>query len=109
MYFYYTAVPFEKMYLELLKKGNPPRRLYLMEKICPKWRDMGTLLGVEHLDTIDTEKRGNHKDCCYSVIEKWFDKGSQRYSVNWKGMLELLDDLQMSRTVEELKEMLSNS
>ena len=70
---------------------------------------MGTLLGVEHFDAIDAEKRGNAKDCCYSIIEKWFDKGSQRYPSNWDGMLELLDDLKLSGIAEELKEMLSNS
>ena len=109
-YFYYTDVPFEMSYLELLKKGNqnPPQRLRVIERICLKWRDMGTLLGVDHaaLGVIKNERQGA-KDCCYGILEKWFDNGSKRYPLDWGGMLELLDDLEMSGVAKELREMIS--
>ena len=83
-------------------------RFHLMDKIENKWRDIGQVLGnsIPQLDGMSTEYRGNSRECCRAVLGRWLDNPPPDYPATWNGLIELLEDCQLSRVVSELKTVL---
>ena len=94
--------------LLLLKKGNPCKRLNLIQEMSPKWKDAGCLLGlsIARLKGIKKEHQGDSYECCQDVMQEWLDNGTEDYPNEWDGVLELLKDLIFSNLAKKLQEML---
>ena len=77
---------------------------------CSKWERIGSILGFEgsDLERLDKKRRGDPEDCCRDIFCEWLEKGKieSHYSMDWNGVLELLEDCQYSALVEELQEAL---
>ena len=86
--------------------------LRIKEAICNKWRDIGYLLGISH-DRLETWSTKYHQDperCIDSVLGHWIEKkNDNQYSVSWKGLYDLLIDIQCSEIAHELQRALNCS
>ena len=80
-----------------------------MEKISHKWRDIGELLDIPHseLESIAMKYRGDPKECCRAVLVQWLDNPPPAYPTTWQGLIDLLEDSQLSQVVSELRNVLS--
>ena len=99
---------FNKRHLTLIKWNDASgtiQRFYLMNRISAKWRKIGKLLDLSaaQLQGIATEHLGNQEDCCSAVLLKWMENPPHEYPVSWEGLMELLEDSELSQVVEELK------
>ena len=99
---------FNKRHLTLIKwndASGTTQRFYLMNRISAKWRKIGKLLDLSaaQLQGISTEHLGNQEDCCSAVLLKWMENPPREYPVSWEGLMELLEDSELSQVVEELK------
>ena len=95
--------------LELIKwkseKGQV-KHLRIKESICNEWRVIGHLLGIPHylLDAWGTTHGQNPLICIDYVLSHWIEeKSNKQYSVSWKGLYELLIDIQCSEIAYELQ------
>ena len=87
------------------------QRFYLMDMIGSKWRSIGQQLGLHpsQLDGLSTEHRDNATECCRAVLGKWLENPPSEYPVTWDGLMELLDDCQLSQVAIKLKAALSDA
>lgn len=94
-------------HLKLIKwtERGETKRFYLMEKIENKWRDIGQLTGLPltQLESIATEHRDKPIECCRAVLGRWLDNPPSAYPTTWDGLIELLEDCQLTQVAEELK------
>jgi len=104
---YPTEFSLDIKHLKLLKKKN--RRLYLIKEMASKWKDAGYQLDLSlgEIKKIEKDQQGDCYECCSSVMQTWLERGSKEYPMNWDGVLELLEDLELLNLVKKLQEMLS--
>ena len=80
-----------------------------MDRVCSKWKEFGTLLGIS-LNTLsvwERQYRGNANMCWTKVMEHWLNGGCKHsYPPTWEGLYLLLEDVQCSQVAEELKKAL---
>ena len=78
--------------------------------VCSKWERIGCILGFDGCDIerLDKKRRGEPEDCCRDIFSEWLEKGmiDSRYSMDWKGVVELLEDCQYSALADDLQEAL---
>ena len=81
------------------------QRFYLMDDISYKWRIIGELVGLTHskLENLAEEHRDKAERCCRSVLGYWLDNPHPRYPTTWQGLIELLEDSQLSEIASQLR------
>ena len=84
---------------------NEEKEFRLLQVIQHKWNEIATLLGVP-VSTIDSRKTNGEK--CQDALRMWMDNGSQRYPVEWGGLVKVLQDVEMRVVAEELREALEH-
>ena len=83
-------------------------RFRLLENIQGHWKDIGTLMGIETsmLEKFEHKWRGDLKEQCREVLQAWLEQGSEKYPVTWRGLLDVLEDVQLKTISLELQEKL---
>ena len=82
------------------------QRLRIMTEVCPKWKEMGDLMGLSacRLEAIEKNRRGEVKECCRDVFHDWLEQeGGGNYPVTWHGLCELLEDLEFSALAKQVQ------
>ena len=74
--------------------------------MAPRWKDVAELL---RLDTEIIEVNHHHdvRECIRGVMNEWMNDSpnkSTAYKCTWKGLCELLDDAELGRASEDLRE-----
>ena len=82
-----------------------------MERVFLDWCDIGELisLSLQQLECLAREHRDIHADCCRAVLGSWLDDPPEEYPITWSGLIELLQDSELTQIVSELKNALSKS
>lgn len=83
-------------------------QLRIKESICNKWKDIGHLFKIKRsrLKAWATEYRDKPLDCIEEVMDYWFENPTAEYPVSWKGLKDLLNDIQHCKIAEELEKAL---
>ncbi len=70
-----------------------------------KWNDAGDLLELtpDRLQGIDSQRRGDVRQCCRDVLIDWTKDGSPYYPPTWDGLIKLLINLELSSIADTLK------
>ena len=106
---YVAATPTLKQ-LTLLKWENEhgqTQRLRILEDVCTKWKNIGTLIGLTagRLNIIEVDRHDKPEDCCREVFDDWLKQGDQgSYPMTWDSMCTLLEDLNFIKTAKEIGE-----
>ena len=99
--------------LNLIKwdEDGKKKKFHLIEKIANKWREVGRLLDIEEaqLDGFSQQYQNNVNECCRAVLIKWRQNPPPGYPSIWGGLIELLDDCQLTEVITELKDALSKA
>ena len=87
------------------------QRFSLMEKLSLHWRDIGELIGLsfQQLECLASEHHSKHTECCRAVLGSWLEDPPEEYPITWSGLIELLQDSELSQVVSELKNALTKS
>lgn len=105
----YWDVKVKQTDLRLLKwtEGSSTEfeRFHLMEKIANEWQKLGDILEIEpaQLEAISSQHQKRSDECCRAVLIKWRDNPPNNYPATWGGLINLLDDCNLSKVVDELK------
>ena len=81
------------------------RILKVREKISPRWEEAGDLLGLtsECLKGIDIHRRGDVGMSCRDVLVYWLHENLSGYPATWEGVVQLLEDMDLSAAAQQLK------
>ena len=93
--------------LKLTRSDGQVQRLRIITEVCPKWKEMGDLMGVSacRLEAIEKNRRGEVKECCRDVFHDWLEQeGGGNYPVTWHGLCELLEDLEFSALAKQVQQ-----
>ena len=74
----------------------------VIERAQEKWREIGTLLEVPGLMSIEAQYRGNWKEQCHEVLRAWLERGSTKYGTTWQGLLRVLVDVELKMLAKDL-------
>ena len=79
--------------------------LKIREKISPRWEEAGDLLGLttERLKGIEVHRRGDVGMCCRDVLVDWLRENQGDYPATWEGVVQLLQDMDLSAAAQLLK------
>ena len=102
-------------HLELIRYIAPSGKteeLRLYQRTAIKWKEMGSILGIDDvvIETIANTGMGKTpKQCVTEVYRKWIENAiglpnPKRYPKNWRGLYNLLIDSEYSQVAEKLKE-----
>ena len=95
--------------LKHTRSDGQVQRLRIITEVCPKWKEMGDLMGVSacRLEATEENRRGKVKECCRDVFCDWLEQeGGGNYPVTWQGVCELLEDLEFSALAKQVQQLL---
>ena len=102
-------------YLRLIvwtdQKGKE-HRFKLIDKVSSKWKDIGFQIDLttNTLDGIGTQNAHDPTECWTVVMGKWLaGQGAEDYPVTWKGLCDLLKDIEASLYATELMKAISGA
>ena len=101
--------------LVLLKgtdSNNKKQRIQIISELSPKWSDISDLLGFSSALTQQIELNYHRvQDRCKEVMRLWLssEEGAYRYSTTWEGLIELLEDIELSRLASDIQEVVCQS
>ena len=77
----------------------------IRDNISPKWIEAGDLLGLssERLKGIDLQRRGDVGMCIRDVLVDWLHENKSSYPTTWEGVVQLLEDIELSAIAQQLK------
>ena len=86
------------------------KKLRIISKACHVWKDIATLIcNDSNMTTVLEQKcRGDPKECLKQTFnDNFINKKPQKYSQDWNGLIELLDDVDLEKLAEDVKHALS--
>ena len=95
--------------LKYTKKGKR-HKLRIIKEASHKWKDIANLIsGDVNVTNIVKDKCGGDRNKCLkqTFIDYFIDKKPQGYTQDWKGLIELLEDVNLKSLAEEVKHALS--
>ncbi len=96
--------------LVLLKwtdSNNKKQRIQIVSELSPKWSDISDVLGFSSALTQQIELNYHRvQDRCKEVMRLWLssEEGSYRYSTTWEGLIELLEDIELSSLASDIRQ-----
>ena len=95
----------ELLLLKYTDKGKQPK-LRIIKEASHKWKDIANLICDDANVTITLEDkcRGDSNECLKrTFIDYFINKKPQRYTQNWNGLIELLEDVDLETLAEKVK------
>ena len=100
----------EMKLLHLIKytdsEGNDKKFRFISE-IQNSCRRLGTQLGISTATLDGIDRHLALEDQCEKILHLWITKGEGEYGVTWAGLLQALEDVQLRRIAEHLREALT--
>ena len=93
--------------LLLLKyKDKGEKKLRIIKEASHKWKGIADLISDDTniTNTLEGKYRGNDQECLKQIFIHYFiNKKPRRYSNDWNGLIELLEDVDLERLSKEVK------
>ena len=86
------------------------KKIRIINDARHKWRDIASLIGgdTNTIRTLELKYPNEPYECLRNVvIENFISKKPQKYSQDWNGLIELLDDVDLENLVKKIKYALS--
>ena len=99
----------ELMILKYTDKGKK-KRLRIISEASHKWKDIASLICGDTNKTRILEQtcHGDPNECLrQTFIDHFLNKKPQRYSQDWNGLIELLEDVDLETFAKNVKQALS--
>jgi hypothetical protein len=102
-----TNVRLSMISLTLIKWRNEQgaHEFRLISQVISKWRDFGVSFGCEQseLESWEIQYHWNAVRCWEKVMSEWLNRaGTDDYPATWWGLIQVLEDLKLSKAAREL-------
>ena len=95
----------ELLVLKYIDKGEQ-KKLRIISEACHKWKDIANLISSD-ANTVRVLEQTHHNEpseCLKQTFINYFiNKKPQRYSQDWNGLIELLDDVELEALANNIK------
>ena len=108
----------EHRFVDLIKwkdENGGERELRIYSKIAHRWRQIATRLGFElgEIESIRKNYPFDDNDRVTTVLGRWFENArslsnARRHPKSWQGLINLLEDAELSEVAEEIYKALSS-
>ena len=91
--------------LKYTDKGKK-EKLRIINEASHKWKDIANLIcgDANVTTTLEQKYRGDPNECLrQTFIDYFINKNPQGYTQDWKGLIELLDDIDLETLAENVK------
>ena len=91
--------------LKYTDKGKK-EKLRIINRASHKWKDIASLIcGDDNVTTkLEDKHRVDSNECLKQIfIDYFINKKPQRYTQDWKGLIELLDDINLETLADNVK------
>ena len=88
------------------------RRLSIINEACHKWKDIISLIcdDSNRVGVLEDEYRGKPHDCLRQALtDDFIGKKPQRYSHDWNGLIEVLEDVGLESVAKKAKDAFSTN
>ena len=95
--------------LKYTERGEA-KNLHIIIEASHKWKDIASLIcdDVNTIQVLEQEYRGYPSDCLRQIlVDNFIRKRPEDYAQNWKGLIDLLDDVGLESLAEKVKHALS--
>ena len=100
----------ELMIFKYKNKGEM-KKLQIIRSACYRWKDIASLICDEEnfISVLDRKYRGDPEECLREVFIQYFINRKPRgYPQDWKGLIELLDDVDLERLAKDVEHALKS-
>ena len=98
--------------LKYTSSKGEKRRLSIINEASHKWKDIVSLISDDPNRTrvLEEEYRGKPHDCLRQALtDDFIGKKPQKYSQNWSGLIEILEDVDLESVAKKAEDALSTS
>ena len=95
--------------LKYTDKGEK-KKLHIITEAEHKWKDITNLIFAEpnKAATLESKCSADSKECLkLAFIEGFIERPPEKYSQDWSGLIELLDDVELKSLAEKISNALS--
>ena len=95
--------------LKYTEKGEE-KKLQLIKEASHKWKDIASIISddANKIRVLEQQHPGDPYECLrQTLIDDFIDNKPEDYSQDWKGLIELLDDVDLKTLADKIKNALS--
>ena len=99
----------ELLILKYTDKGEK-MKIRIIKEACYMWKDIVTLICNDRsiIKILEQKCRGDPKECLIQTfIDYFINKKPTKYSQDWNGLIELLEDVDLETLASDVKHALS--
>ena len=100
----------ELMILKYTDKGKR-KKIQIINKTSHKWKDIAAILicdDANKISVLEQKYQNDPKECLKQVfIHSFINKKPQKYTHDWNGLIELLEDVDLETEAKEVEHALS--
>ena len=94
------------MMLTYTTEKGEKKKVQIIEEASHKWKDIASLIcdNPNKVSKVDEKHRGNHDNCLrQTLVDDFINKKPARYSHNWSGLIELLENVNLEELAGRVK------
>ena len=99
----------ELLILKYTDKGDK-KRIRIIREACHMWKDIATFICHDRniIRVLEQKYHGDPKECLIQTfVDNFISKKPKNYSQDWKGLIELLEDVDLETLAQDVKHALS--
>ena len=92
-----------------LLKTQTGKKIKIIKRLSPYWKDLGYLLEFDdngtEISVIEKRHHGDPDECCTAMFHYWL-KGNGVKPHSWRKLIELIDDCDQQELADEIQDAL---
>ena len=91
-------------------EGGEEKKLQIIKEASHKWKDIASVISNDSnkIRVLEQQHPGDPHECLrQTLIDDFIDNKPDDYSQDWKGLIELLDDVDLKTLADKIKYALS--
>ena len=99
----------ELVRLKYTERGEE-KKLQIIKEASHKWKDIASVISddANKISVLEQQHPGDPHECLrQTLIDDFINKNPEDYSQDWKGLIELLDDVDLKTLADKIKYALS--
>ena len=97
---------FSELTLLKYREGREKKKVSIIKEASHKWKDIASLISdtPNRISVLEQEHPGKPEDCLRQTLtEDFIAKKPNKYSHDWSGLIELLDDVDLTDLSERVE------
>ena len=96
----------ELVILKYTENGKEKKQVHIIKEASNKWRDIAMVLSDDpnRIGVLEQQYQGRPEDCLRQLlIDEFINQKPEDYSQDWRGLIELLEDVDLKALAERVK------